>query len=47
MLSLGGFHPAYHPEPLSFPATLTPVAMVHGTPSDELYLRFETLGLLA
>ena len=41
VLSLGGFHPAYHPEPLSFPATLTRIAMVHGTPSDELYLRFE------
>jgi hypothetical protein len=41
VLSLGGFNPAYHPEPLSFPATLAPVAMVHGTPSDELYLRFE------
>jgi hypothetical protein len=41
VLSLGGFHPAYHPEPLSFPATLTRIAMVHGTPSDKLYLRFE------
>ena len=41
VLSLGGFNPAYHPEPLSFPATLTRIAMVHGTPSDELYLRFE------
>jgi hypothetical protein len=41
VLSLGGFHPAYHPEPLSFPATLTRIAMVHGVPSDELYLRFE------
>ena len=41
VLSLGGFNPAYDPEPLSFPATLTRIAMVHGTPSDELYLRFE------
>ena len=41
VLSLGGFNPAYHPEPLSFPATLTRIAMVHGKPSDELYLRFE------
>jgi hypothetical protein len=41
VLSLGGFNPAYHPEPLSFPATLAPIAMVHGTPGDELYLRFE------
>lgn len=41
VLSLGGFNPAYNPEPLSFPATLAPIAMVYGTPSDELYLRFE------
>jgi hypothetical protein len=41
VLSLGGFNPAYHPEPLSFPATLAPIAMVHGKPSDDLYLRFE------
>jgi Family of unknown function (DUF6603) len=41
LLTLGGFHPAYHPEPLAFPSTLTRIAMVHGTPSDELYLRFE------
>jgi hypothetical protein len=41
VLSLGGFNPAYDPEPLSFPSTLTRIAMVHGTPSDELYLRFE------
>jgi len=41
VLSLGGFNPAYHPEPLSFPASLAPIAMVHGSPSDELYLRFE------
>jgi hypothetical protein len=41
VLSLGGFHPAYHPEPLAFPSTLTRIAMVHGTPTEELYLRFE------
>jgi hypothetical protein len=41
VLTLGGFHPAYNPEPLKFPASLTRIAMVHGTPNDELYLRFE------
>ncbi len=41
VLSLGGFHPAYNPEPLTFPASLTRIAMVHGTPNDEVYLRFE------
>jgi hypothetical protein len=41
VLTLGGFHPAYHPEPLAFPSTLTRIAMVHGTPKDQLYLRFE------
>jgi hypothetical protein len=41
VLTVGGFHPAYNPEPLIFPATLTRIAMVHGTPTDRLYLRFE------
>jgi hypothetical protein len=41
VLTLGGFHPAYNPEPLTFPASLTRIAMVHGSPRDELYLRFE------
>jgi hypothetical protein len=41
VLTLGGFNPGYNPAPLSFPATLTPIAMVHGKPSDEVYLRFE------
>lgn len=41
VLTVGGFHPAYDPEPLAFPSSLTRVAMVHGTPSDTLYLRFE------
>jgi hypothetical protein len=41
VLSLGGFNPAYHPEPLAFPKTLTRIAMVHGTLDDEVYLRFE------
>jgi uncharacterized protein DUF6603 len=41
VLSMGGFHPSYNPAPLSFPASLTRIAMVHGKPSDEVYLRFE------
>jgi hypothetical protein len=41
VLSLGGFNPAYNPEPLSFPASLARIAMVHGIPTDEVYLRFE------
>ena len=41
VLTLGGFHPAYNPAPLTFPASLTRIAMVHGKPSDEVYLRFE------
>jgi hypothetical protein len=41
VLTVGGFHPAYNPEPLVFPGSLTRVAMVHGTPTDRLYLRFE------
>jgi hypothetical protein len=41
VLTVGGFHPAYNPEPLVFPATLTRIAMVHGKPTDRLYLRFE------
>lgn len=41
VLTVGGFHPAYDPEPLAFPSSLTRVAMVHGSPSEELYLRFE------
>jgi hypothetical protein len=41
VLSIGGFNPSYNPAPLTFPSTLTPVAMVHGAPSDEVYLRFE------
>jgi hypothetical protein len=41
VLTLGGFHPAYHPEPLVLPPGLTRIAMVRGTPKDELYLRFE------
>ena len=41
VLTLGGFNPSYNPEPLSFPASLTRIAMVHGKPSDEVYLRFE------
>lgn len=41
MLTLGGFNPAYNPEPLTFPASLTRIAMVHGTKNDEVYLRFE------
>jgi hypothetical protein len=41
VLTIGGFNPSYNPEPLSFPASLTRIAMVHGTPRDEVYLRFE------
>jgi hypothetical protein len=41
VLTVGGFHPAYNPEPLTFPSSLTRVAMVHGKPDDRLYLRFE------
>ena len=41
VLTFGGFHPAYNPEPLSFPASLTRIAMAYGKPDDRLYLRFE------
>lgn len=41
VLTVGGFHPAYSPAPLVFPASLTRVAMVRGTPQDFLYFRFE------
>lgn len=41
VLTVGGFNPAYNPEPLVFPASLTRIAMVRGEPSDRLYLRFE------
>lgn len=41
VLTVGGFHPAYNPEPLVFPSSLARVAMVRGHPDDRLYLRFE------
>jgi hypothetical protein len=41
VLTVGGFHPAYNPEPLVFPESLTRIAMTRGKPSDQLYLRFE------
>lgn len=41
VFTLGGFHPAYNPEPLVFPSTLTRLTMVHGSPADRLYLRLE------
>ncbi|HSP36150.1 MAG TPA: DUF6603 domain-containing protein [Frankiaceae bacterium] len=41
VLTVGGFHPSYSPAPLVFPASLTRIAMVRGSPTDELYLRFE------
>jgi hypothetical protein len=41
VLTVGGFHPAYSPAPLVFPASLTRVAMTRGTPTDDLYFRFE------
>jgi hypothetical protein len=41
VLTFGGFHPAYNPEPLAFPSSLTRIAMVYGKPNDRLFLRFE------
>jgi hypothetical protein len=41
VLTIGGFHPGYSPAPLVFPSSLTRIAMVHGTPNDFLYMRFE------
>ena len=41
VLTVGGFNPAYNPEPLTFPSSLTRIAMVRGAPKDRLYLRFE------
>jgi hypothetical protein len=41
VLSIGGFHPSYNPAPLSFPSSLTRVALTRGKPTDVLYLRFE------
>jgi hypothetical protein len=41
VLTLGGFHPGYDPQPLVFPSSLTRIAMVRGTPEDRLYFRFE------
>ena len=41
VLSIGGFHPAYNPAPLSFPSSLTRVALTRGKPTDLIYLRFE------
>jgi hypothetical protein len=41
LITVGGFNPAFNPEPAVFPASLTRIAMVHGTPEDSLYLRFE------
>ena len=35
VLTIGGFNPSYNPEPLTFPASLTRITMVHGTPKDE------------
>lgn len=41
VLSIGGFHPRYDPAPLSFPSSLTRVAMTRGRRQDAFYLRFE------
>ncbi|MER5335831.1 DUF6603 domain-containing protein [Micromonospora sp. NPDC002717] len=41
VLTVGGFHPAYNPAPLVFPASLTRIAMTRGEPDDLLYFRFE------
>jgi hypothetical protein len=41
VLSIGGFHPSYNPAPLSFPSSLTRVALTRGKRTDLLYLRFE------
>ena len=41
VLTVGGFHPAFSPSPLVFPASLTRIAMTRGTPNDSLYLRLE------
>jgi hypothetical protein len=41
VMSVGGFHPAWSPAPLVFPASLTRIAAVRGAPEDVLYLRFE------
>jgi len=41
LLTVGGFHPDFTPPRLAFPATLTRLAMSHGSPGDRLYLRFE------
>jgi hypothetical protein len=41
LLSVGGFHPAYSPAPMVMPPSLTRIAMVRGSPTDFLYLRFE------
>jgi hypothetical protein len=41
VLTVGGFHPSYDPAPLTFPPSLTRVALTRGKRSDVLYLRFE------
>ena len=41
VLTVGGFHPAYNPEPMTFPASLTRIAMVYGAREERLYLRLE------
>lgn len=41
VLSVGGFHPAYSPAPLTFPPSLTRIAMTSGSPTSLFYLRFE------
>jgi hypothetical protein len=41
VLSVGGFHPDFHPGNLPVPKTIDRLAMSYGHPDDRLYLRFE------
>ncbi len=41
VLSVGGFHPDFHPGNLPVPKTIDRLAMSYGHPDDRIYLRFE------
>jgi hypothetical protein len=41
VMSVGGFHPQFDPAPLTFPSSLTRIAMTRGRRQDPFYLRFE------
>jgi hypothetical protein len=41
VMSVGGFHPRFDPAPLTFPSSLTRIAMTRGRRQDPFYLRFE------